>query len=450
MFLTFAVVSAIFLLFYFLHVQNENVGYLSFVSAFLIPNLILRGLFRGSNATVSSGGSPLFNIFLIFLQGAFLAVAIFSIRKETEPNPAKESLNTGARSAALFFGFFLILMQFVSAFTSSPRVIPLLQFFLFSFSIIFLRQMSFEKLKISIVKVFVLMAVVIFLSILLRFRWAIVDEYSAYYEPGIYFSPFNSLLGLPTRISGPFGSGQDLGIFCSMGFTLTIFTKINSSVRVSFYALVFIFLGTLTGSRTFYITLFTAVLLKTLSSVMKKQSINFLPIAIAGLVAVYFVVTRLFLPMVSNSKNVELVGGRTLLWQTILQHWSDNGLLGHGPNTLQPIMYALLGIAPYGHAHNSILQYLWDFGILGAVAIVFFIISWIVTIDSQKNSGVDKLCIFLVFLVIQTEITFELGMSYKGLLVMLFYSAIIDNHKSNGSTQKEKITDDYAREPYEK
>jgi O-antigen ligase len=113
-------------------------------------------------------------------------------------------------------------------------------------------------------------------------------------------------------------------------------------------------------------------------------------------------------------------------------------------------MHSVLGKLVYGHAHNSILQYLWDFGVPGAMAIILFIISWIITINSQKKSSENVLCIFLVFLVIQTEISFELGLTHKGILVMLFYSAIIDNRRSNGSVQKESIADGYARERYEK
>jgi O-antigen ligase len=442
MVLSFCVVSAIFLLVYFLHLQNENVGYLSFVAAFLIPSLFLPVIFRGAVVSVNSGGSPLFNLVLISSQGAFLAVAFFSIHEESEAKPTKESLNTAAKYSTLFFGFALLLMQFILAFTSSPRVIPVIQTFIFSSSIIILRRMSFEKLQISIVKVFFFISMVVLLGILLRFPWSSVDDYNFYIQEGIYFSPFKSLLGLPSRTAGPFGSAQDLGIFCAMGFALTIFKKISSSAWVSFHALVFFFLGSLSGSRTFYVTLFTAVILKALSSVTKKQSINFLPIAIAGLVTVYFVVTTLFLPAVSSSQNVALIGGRSVLWQTIFEHWSDNGLLGYGPNTLQPFMYSLLGFAAYGHAHNSILQYLWDFGIPGALAIILCIISWIVTIGSQKKSGVNKLCIFLVYLTIQSEITFDLVLRFKGLLILLFYAAIIENGKFNSPTQKEKITDD--------
>jgi len=450
MFLTLCLLSAIFLLLFFLHLQNMNVGYISSVAAFLIPSLFLPVVFHGGGVGVSSGGSPLFNLSLIFSQGAFLAIALFSLHKDSEANPARVSINSTAKSSTLFFGFVLLLMQFIAAFTSSPRVVPVVETFLFSSFIIVFYGMSFDKLQITIVKVNFFIAIVVLLGILLRFRWGSVDEYSAYFEPGIYISPFNSFLGLPSRVAGPFGSGQDLGIFCSMSFALTVFKRNNSYVWVSFQSLVFIFLGTLSGSRTFYISFFTAVLLKTLSSLAKKLSIKFLPIAIPGLLTLYLLVTRLFLPVVTSSENVNVIGGRSLLWKTIVEHSSDNRFLGHGPNTLAPFMHTALGVFAYGHAHNSILQYLWDFGIPGALAVIFFIISWLVTINSQQKSGINKLCILLVFLTIQTELTFQLQLDYRGLLGLLLFVAIIDSGKSNSSTQKECMADGYARERYEK
>ena len=450
MFLTLCVISGLFLLVYFLYLQNENVGYLSFVAAFLIPTLFLPVVVPGGVAGVSSGGGPLFNLLLISFQGAFLAVALFSIRKETEPNPTKESLNTGAQSATLFFGSVLLLMQSISAFTSSPRVIPLVQFFLLLLSLIILRNMSYEKLTTATTHFFLFVAVCVLVGIFLRFSWGGFDWSGDEIPSDIYFSPLSSVLGFPARLAGPFGSPQDLGIFCSMGLALTIFSKVNSNVRVSFYSFIFIVLGTFTGSRTFYITIFAAILLKALSSLTKKYDINLLPISILGYFALYGFVTTLFLPTVSKSANINEVGGRTELWQTIFRHWSDNGLLGHGPNTLATFMHSVLRKQAYGHAHNSILQYLWDFGIPGVMAIVLFIVSWLVSMNSQKRSGLNALCIFLVFLTIQSELTFQLGLGFKGLLALIFYSAIIDIHKSNVSTQKEKITDDLAREPYEK
>jgi O-antigen ligase len=182
----------------------------------------------------------------------------------------------------------------------------------------------------------------------------------------------------------------------------------------------------------------------------KYHNVNFLALAISGFFVVYFFVTKFFFLIFSSSRNVSEVGGRTLLWQTILRHWADNGLLGFGPNTLETYMHSQLGILAYGHAHNSILQYLWDFGVPGVVAIVFFIVSWIMTMNSRKLDGINALCIFLAFLTIQTEITFNIGLGFKGILVLLFVSAIIDDRTLKNSTHKKEKTDDNARVPHEK
>jgi O-antigen ligase len=441
---------AIFFLVFFVLQSNENVGYFSLVGAFVIPGIFLKFILTEGPTSVSSGGSPRYNLLLIFSQGIFLAVALFTFGIESKANTAKRSLNTAAAYSTLFFGFVLLLMQFISAFNSSPRVIPLIHTFLFSSSIIALRNMRFEKLQIAIAKVFLIIAIIVLLGILLRFKWGTGDEYVAFYEQGIYFSPFNSLLGLPSRIAGPFGSAQDLGIFCSMGFALTIFCNLKSSATKLSSSLVFIFLGTLTGSRTFYIAVFTSIVLAALYSFSKKYNLNFLILAILGFFVVYFFVTKFFLSNFSNSSNVSEIGGRTLLWQTIFRHWADNGLLGFGPNTLESYMHSQLGVLVYGHAHNSILQYLWDFGAPGVFAIISFIISWIMTMNSRKLYGRNALCIFLVFLTIQTEITFQIGLGFKELVVLLFVLAIIDDRTPKISRQESEKTDDNTLVPHEK
>jgi len=441
---------AAFLLLVLLYKRNEKVGYLCFSAAFLIPSLFLPVVVPGGVKSVSAGGSPLYNLLLIASQGLFLTVALFSIPEEPEPKPLRKFLNTEARSATLFFGLTLLLMQLISAYTSSPRVIPLITIFLFIFSIFIARQMSFEKFYDSIERVFFFIAVVVLLGILLRFEWGSVDQYSSLYESGVYFSPFGSVLGLPVRVAGPFGSAQDLGIFCSMGFALAIFNNVKSSLRVIFCSLIFIFLGSLTGSRTFYITILTAICLNIVYHLSKKYTSLYLPLAILGFVVVYIVVSELFLPTISSTSNVKEIGGRSLLWQTIFQHWSDNGLFGQGPNTLSAYMKARLGFWQYGHAHNSLLQYLWDFGILGAVSFTLFLISWIVTMASRKHGGLKQLCVFLTFMTIQSEISFEIDLRFKGLLVMFFYLALIDVRPFTSSTYKEEMNKDIATESHEK
>jgi O-antigen ligase len=76
-------------------------------------------------------------------------------------------------------------------------------------------------------------------------------------------------------------------------------------------------------------------------------------------------------------------------------------------------MKARLGFWQYGHAHNSLLQYLWDFGILGALSFTLFLIGWIVTMASRKHGGLKQLCVFLTFMTIQSEISFEIDLRFK-------------------------------------
>jgi O-antigen ligase len=286
-------------------------------------------------------------------------------------------------------------------------------------------------------------ALLILAGFLLRVQWGSINEYDAYIEAGIYFSPFNSFLNLPARVAGPLVSPQALGMFCTSGLTLSVFQKSNSTVRLLVYSVIFFIVGTCTGSRTFYITVFVIIFLKGISFLPKQYKVAFLPSVGIGLLAVYFIISKFFLPLVSSSKNVGVIGGRSYLWETILAHWGDNGLLGHGPNTLETYMHTELGQAPYGHAHNSLLQYLWDFGVLGAVSFIVFIVGCIVTMYSRKPIDLNPLCILLVSLTIQSEPFLAIAMTFNGIYTLLLFLAVFEDSRIRdhraGSNMKNNV-----------
>ena len=180
-----------------------------------------------------------------------------------------------------------------------------------------------------------------------------------------------------------------------------------------------------------------------LSNVSKKFNLSFIPLALLGVVTLYFATTKIFLPLVSSGRNVEQIGGRSYLWQTIFEHWDDKGFLGQGPGTLRPFMYTNLGISEYGHAHNSALQYLWDFGVIGIIVFLLFQVSWIISVNSRKQDGLNDMCILLVLLSIQTELSLVIELSYKGIFGLLFLLAIFVHGptrvKGNYNSESERI-----------
>jgi O-antigen ligase len=97
----------------------------------------------------------------------------------------------------------------------------------------------------------------------------------------------------------------------------------------------------------------------------------------------------------------------------ILEDWSNNGILGHGPNTLTN--YSIENINfPFAHAHNSFLQYLWDFGVPGMLSLVLII--WTTCLEASKTQKGRNEAIGLVItlMCIQTEPTLIIGITLIG------------------------------------
>ena len=62
------------------------------------------------------------------------------------------------------------------------------------------------------------------------------------------------------------------------------------------------------------------------------------------------------------------------IWQTAVQQFKVNPLLGHGPLTYMQVYPQFNGIATQ-HAHNIFLDALINFGILGVVPLIIFIVN---------------------------------------------------------------------------
>jgi O-antigen ligase len=76
--------------------------------------------------------------------------------------------------------------------------------------------------------------------------------------------------------------------------------------------------------------------------------------------------------------DLQTFSGRTGIWNIVLENWNDRGMVfGHqGQYTLEDYSSDNFGRSIFFHAHNLILQYLWDWGLIGlflALIFLFFV-----------------------------------------------------------------------------
>jgi len=73
-----------------------------------------------------------------------------------------------------------------------------------------------------------------------------------------------------------------------------------------------------------------------------------------------------------GSDALRSAAGRVHLWQDLLRGWSEHALLGHGPGRFQSAISPFRTDHSYqawGHAHSDVLEWLFENGVVGAVAL---------------------------------------------------------------------------------
>jgi O-antigen ligase len=204
------------------------------------------------------------------------------------------------------------------------------------------------------------------------------------------------------------------------------------------FSIFFVFLGSFSGDRTFYSLTALCIFLKFLlfgRKIVTKSNVIILLTAISTFLylSIFFI-----LPLFSDQRNIKLVGGRTLLWSTILSDWNKTGLFGHGPNTMAEYMYLHTGQIAYGNAHNSFLQYLWDYGLLGIFFYSAFILCLMIVISTKVNN-VRHISFMLIFLSYQGDDHLSLTFSIIGLYLILLLTAVFERDEKDVSNPGQAI-----------
>jgi len=437
--LSFAlVVAGTFSFLLLIRFGSQKIAYYSLVLAFFLPGLLLNAFFGGQSIGVSGGGTPLYNILQILILSLFLGIAYFNFHnptlkviKERRPFSAKQNF-----TILTFIGLFL-LAEIESA-TANTKIIPIILTLLFLIPVQLATVLDFGILCQVLRRVWLIFGILTFVSFFLNLPVTNSSEALMQIDSNVYICPFNSAFGLPVHIGGLMSNGKNLGLFCLFGVCLSLFTEIDSKLRMFNFSIFFVFLGSFSGDRTFYSLTTISIILKLFLSGTKTVNKSKVIILSTVITATAYVLYSVILPLFSDVRNIKLVGGRTLLWSTILSDWNKTSLFGHGPNTMADYMYLHTGQISYGNAHNSFLQYLWDYGLLGIFFYSAFILCLIIVISTKVNN-VRQIPFMLIFLSYQGDNHLSLNYSILGLYLILLLTAVFERDEKDVSNPGQAI-----------
>ena len=397
-----------------LQVKSHMRNYYLFVSIF-INQLFLVFIFGVNLKSIYEGASIFINLAILYTSIVPLAVIMLSRRKAKlfSMKPGSNLNNEILRWSWLLIFFF----GSYAAIVAKAKLMPIATVFMFGVILftILQRDYNFDLMIIAVYRIFGVISGLLNLSFIFKFDWTryvvqSVDVLNLDYST--YFSPLGSLLDLPPRVYGPFAGGQISAVFSLFGIACYFssnFPRKNPVLLISLIAF-----GSFSGSRTFYLTLACLITFHIVKRILPQGYIEYWVSLVFGLGILALALFFFLLPLISaNNQTLMNFTGRSALWNMILEDWSNNGILGHGPNTLTN--YSIENINfPFAHAHNSFLQYLWDFGVPGILSLVLII--WTTCLEASKTQKGRNEVIGLVItlMCIQTEPTLIIGITLIG------------------------------------
>ena len=402
---------------------------------FFTNQLWLVLLFGSHPEGAYESGSILTNLITVFVSLVPLIILWVTRSKKNIFESTRSKLSTvilrGSWIAYLILGIY-------SAFSSKTKLMPVSAAIMFSLLLflIFEGNFNFNYTLVAIYRVFSSYTTIIIFTYFVGFNWNqyIVGSQNELidFESANYFSPLASFFNLPPRASGPFGNPQSAAVFSLFGISCYFAAKLP---RKNFFVLIsLITFGSLTGSRTFYVTLICIMAYYAISNKLPESSVAFWSSILIAMSATILILYIFILPkLLVKTTSLTNFTGRTTLWRLILNNWSSEGLLGHGPNTLREFATNHVYVS-FAHAHNSVLQSLWDFGLLGFTCILLLIFSQILSISVNPSQRNRVAGILICLLIVQTEPTLqvEIGISsWFWLVPLIFVFSNINNNQSS-------------------
>lgn len=416
-----------------LQIKSNMRNYYLFVSIF-INQLFLVFIFGVNLISINEGASIFINLSILYVCIVPLAVIVLSRRKG---DPLIVKTRSTPNDAILRWSWLLVFfLGSYSAIVAKAKLMPIATTLIFGVVLftIMRRDYSFDLMVIAIYRIFGLISGLLNLSFILKFDWTrfvVQSVDSLNLNSDVYFSPLGSLFGLPPRVYGPFAGGQIAAVFSLFGIACYLNSSFPRKNPISLFSL--IAFGSFSGSRTFYLTFLCLMAFHIIKRKLPKETAGYWFTLVLGLVATAFAVFFFFLPVISpDNQTLTTLTGRSALWTMIVEDWNKKGIFGHGPNTLTN--YSIEHIYfPFAHAHNSFLQFLWDFGVLGAISFAFIILATSLEASRTQRGRNEVIGLILTLICIQTEPTMVVGVTLIGWfwLVPLIY--VYSSNQEEGS-----------------
>jgi hypothetical protein len=203
---------------------------------------------------------------------------------------------------------------------------------------------------------------------------------------GFRFSPFAGVLRIPGRESYFETDPQSFGVYSTLAFSVLMSSK-SRFIRVvgSMFVLI---VGSTSQSRLFYLSVVILLLLKISQATPNVLSRIFAQGIFLAILCSYFYLL-VFRSPGENSGGLSSLSGRTGVWESVFKNWNDqSALFGYmGAYSLGDFSAENSGRFIYYHAHNVILQYLWDWGVVGLALILIFLASLFFASKSLTPEG---------------------------------------------------------------
>jgi O-antigen ligase len=397
-----------------LQVKSEMRNHYLLVTVFT-NQLTLVFIFGIKTVGVYEGGSIFANLTVLYCSALPLTVLLLT-------RPHRERLSGKQKqpvSYQILKGSWMVLLAlgFYSAFTAETKLMPIATTLIFGIVMFLIIEgdFDFDMLLIAIYRIFALISGLIVFSYLIRFNWAayVVQEINILnLDSDVYFSPFSEIVGLPPRNSGPFGNPPLAAVFSVFGVSCYLSSNFERKRAITLVTL--IAFGSFTGSRTFYVALLCVFFYHLIKKKLPQEVLAFWTGLVLASFSMALLIYKFLLPLISNdSVTISNLTGRSTLWKLILDDWDSSGIFGHGPNTLTKYTMENVYIG-FAHAHNSFLQVLWDFGLLGFFSIIAMIFSLCIVLSKNRDSLDRASGLVLCLMVIQTEPTMRMGIEVAG------------------------------------
>jgi hypothetical protein len=179
------------------------------------------------------------------------------------------------------------------------------------------------------------------------------------------FSPFGSILRADSRQAFFESDPERFAMFALLAFGL-VWTSESLLRKITGCLLIFI-IGSSTQSRLFYL----GIILIILTQICKKfftSSSSFPRMAYLVVILSAYVFVLKEAGKISSNQ-LSTFNGRTYIWGIVLDHWNDDGSIFGYSGAYNLYNYSMENSVLFViyHAHNMVLQLLWDWGIFGLV-----------------------------------------------------------------------------------